>query len=731
MSDQQPAAAQDALQRPSSPMGPLPETDGMQDLRTKMLEIRALALSTEETAKRMHALMTQDYQSRHIIPRKPSTSYGPGATGSLALAALTDEDLRATYHPHDHVQEELDELLGDGLSEPILGCDHYMRNVKIQCFDCQLWFTCRHCHDSSTHLPYPHQLNRKKTQNMLCMICHTAQPAADACHSCGREAAYYYCSKCKLWDNDSTKRIYHCDDCGICRRGEGLGKDFVHCKRCNVCISISTSSSHPCVERATECDCPLCLDYLFSSSTPVVSLLCGHYMHAACYKELMNVTYRCPVCNKSAVNMELQWRKLDDEIRMQPMPEEDFADDEPAAPHPEDPQPADPLDATDSPLAGGLRSLALTNQSNTHRRRVPRKVWVGCNDCGGRGWAAFHWLGLKCPVCDGYNTNQMTPTGSNFRDTPHQSVASSFQRQHDFTGAAILQSFDDPDLAANTLRVPGTAPVAIAHSPARSSNSALSPPSRSYFLSESPSSAHSPRSWASSLSPTRFARRAASGPSTSTSADDEVQPSNADYFALLLARLDRFGISPSEFLSRVGLSPSEFLARLNISPPDFFDRFGISPYDFLARVGRSLSPMRHYLESLDANTRGRAAKAGERMGEVAAAMAEAAAAGGMRWSRRDVAEGMERWEKLWKAEEEDRARARKERGEGDEGEGEQMGFWGADGNFLSGEGEEDAEGHSGEDEEDEEESEEESDSEHESEEGSDAEPDAFELFGHR
>ena len=197
--------------------------------------------------------------------------------------------------------------------QPTLGCMHYLRNVKVQCFDCHRWFTCRHCHDQARDLPFPHSLRRKLIRNMLCMICQTPQPAAEVCCNCGEWAANYFCEKCKLFDNDPNKSIYHCDDCGICRVGEGLGKDYVHCRRCNVCISIATSASHPCVERATEGNCPLCLVLLFESRTPVVSLPCGHYMHGECYKDLMAVTYKCPVCSKSAVNMELQWRKLDDE----------------------------------------------------------------------------------------------------------------------------------------------------------------------------------------------------------------------------------------------------------------------------------------------------------------------------------------------------------------------------------------------------------------------------------
>ncbi|CAD0010345.1 unnamed protein product [Aureobasidium pullulans] len=116
---------------------------------------------------------------------------------------------------------------------------------------------------------------------------------------------------------------------------------------------------------------------------------------------LMHVTYRCPVCNKSAVNMELQWRKLDDEIRLQPMPEDEFED------------------------------SAAAKVNPTHRR-IPRKVFVGCNDCGGRGWSNFHWLGLKCPHCDGYNTSQTAPLGS---ETPG---ARPIVRRHEFAGVNAL-----------------------------------------------------------------------------------------------------------------------------------------------------------------------------------------------------------------------------------------------------------------------------------------------------
>jgi tyrosyl-DNA phosphodiesterase 2 len=112
--------------------------------------------------------------------------------------------------------------------EPVqpLGCRHYKRNVKLQCFTCGGWYTCRFCHDETED----HILPRKETRNMLCMLCGSAQPASDICANCGIRAAWYYCGICKLWNDDANKSIYHCADCGICRVGRGIGKDFIHCK---------------------------------------------------------------------------------------------------------------------------------------------------------------------------------------------------------------------------------------------------------------------------------------------------------------------------------------------------------------------------------------------------------------------------------------------------------------------------------------------------------------------
>ncbi|KAL8711394.1 MAG: hypothetical protein Q9220_004292, partial [cf. Caloplaca sp. 1 TL-2023] len=64
---------------------------------------------------------------------------------------------------------------------------------------------------------------------------------------------------------------------------------------------------------------------------------------------------------RSIVNMEIQFRHLERSIESQPMPRE-FQD---------------------------------------------TKAWIYCNDCNAKSSVKYHWLGLKCGVCDSYNTAQL------------------------------------------------------------------------------------------------------------------------------------------------------------------------------------------------------------------------------------------------------------------------------------------------------------------------------------
>ncbi|KAJ4357657.1 uncharacterized protein N0V89_002233 [Didymosphaeria variabile] len=247
-----PASIADGQNAPSMSES-LPADDGMRHLRARIHEIRALRVGDVDKARMMHGLMTERYN--YLRPTSPSSfvshdrPFTPTSNQSVfsevqyssPVSASSDIDLdnpfnlrpgdtEPTYRPRPThpspdavVEDDEAELLEE---EPSLGCQHYKRNVKVQCYECRRWYTCRHCHDAIEG----HNLDRKKTQNMLCMACGTPQKATEYCKNCGRQSACYYCDICKLWDNNSSKKIYHCADCGICRRGEGLGKDYVHCK---------------------------------------------------------------------------------------------------------------------------------------------------------------------------------------------------------------------------------------------------------------------------------------------------------------------------------------------------------------------------------------------------------------------------------------------------------------------------------------------------------------------
>ena len=246
--------------------GPLPEDDGMGVLRRRIIDIQNKCTTNADKSRLIHELMTEQYNSSQLNlynahqnrARSPASlrsqerpftpSSGPSlfdfvvtsppvsmssAADELDMSDVASEDLEPTYYIKSSGSQQvgnsttssgnLDDLEDE---ERPLGCPHYQRNVKLQCSDCKAWYTCRFCHDEVED----HSLNRRETKKMLCMFCGCDQPASAECIECGESSARYYCGICKLWDNDPEKRIYHCDDCGICRVGQGLGKDFYHCK---------------------------------------------------------------------------------------------------------------------------------------------------------------------------------------------------------------------------------------------------------------------------------------------------------------------------------------------------------------------------------------------------------------------------------------------------------------------------------------------------------------------
>ncbi|XP_053439869.1 RING finger and CHY zinc finger domain-containing protein 1 isoform X2 [Nycticebus coucang] len=232
------------------------------------------------------------------------------------------------------------------------GCEHYDRGCLLKAPCCDKLYTCRLCHDNNED----HQLDRFKVKEVQCINCEKIQHAQQTCEECSTLFGEYYCNICHLFDKD--KKQYHCENCGICRIGPK--EDFFHCLKCNLCLAMTLQGKHKCIENVSRQNCPICLEDIHTSRVVAHVLPCGHLLHRTCYEEMLKEGYRCPLCMHSALDMTRYWRQLDDEVAQTPMPSE--------------------------------------YQNMT--------VDILCNDCNGRSTVQFHILGMKCNICESYNTAQ-------------------------------------------------------------------------------------------------------------------------------------------------------------------------------------------------------------------------------------------------------------------------------------------------------------------------------------
>ncbi|CDO98421.1 unnamed protein product [Coffea canephora] len=246
----------------------------------------------------------------------------------------------------------------------VFGCEHYKRNCKLRAACCGKLFTCRYCHDEVSD----HSMERKATVEMMCMVCLKIQPIGPVCStpSCnGFSMAKYYCSICKFFDDE--RDVYHCPSCNLCRLGKGLGVDVFHCMKCNCCLAMKLED-HKCLEKALETNCPICCEFLFTSSATVRCLPCGHYMHSACFQAYARSNYICPICSKSMGDMAVYFGMLD----------------------------------------ALLANEVLPDEYRSHQQDIL------CNDCQRKGTAQFHWLYHKCGFCGSYNTRVIKAASANF-----------------------------------------------------------------------------------------------------------------------------------------------------------------------------------------------------------------------------------------------------------------------------------------------------------------------------
>lgn len=238
-----------------------------------------------------------------------------------------------------------------------MNCEHYQRNVEIKANCCGKWFACRVCHDDVSD----HYINRFKTELIKCIECSTVQPISNHCvnNECQfteKPFATYFCYNCRLYDN-SGKDIFHCDDCGICRIGNP--DEYEHCHTCGICIK--GDGNHHCHAKSYEGQCVICMENLFDSRSPVITLTnCTHKICQSCHHDyVQHDKYTCPICKRSMHDMTVVFERIDAYMQLTKMP------------------------------------IQYENSQSQ----------ITCNDCQQKSIVSYHFMYHKCLQCGSYNTD--------------------------------------------------------------------------------------------------------------------------------------------------------------------------------------------------------------------------------------------------------------------------------------------------------------------------------------
>lgn len=216
---------------------------------------------------------------------------------------------------------------------------------------CSKSFCCHLCHEEY-HLGHKscHTFNKANIRYIECMRCNKRQRTSNQCTLCDIKFAKYYCDKCKIYSNTSEE-MFHCNKCNACITGNN--KQYKHCDKCKCCIDIYAFNKHKCLANRLDDYCPICLEILRSEPASIMS--CGHAIHRKCFEDLKQASYKCPQCSKTIMDMSIEFKKLDDEIK-----------------------------------------------NDVYTQILNVKIY--CNDCEKTNTIQYHHAGLKCSDCGSYNT---------------------------------------------------------------------------------------------------------------------------------------------------------------------------------------------------------------------------------------------------------------------------------------------------------------------------------------
>jgi RING finger and CHY zinc finger domain-containing protein 1 len=362
--------------------------------------------------------MSSAAQGQGDLRERLSAIRGDSSLSAQEKSRLCQE---AMAQHHSHRTQHHSSVANDTATS----CSHYQKKCSNFLFSCcNLIDPCHRCHSERGTC----QISPPQIQEIMCNECETKQPPSASCVNCKVQFSNSYCPKCQIW---TVKNIHHCDKCRLCR--VGLESEMFHCDNCDCCFT--SSIAHECqLKHPRDACCMVCQELLYSSQRGWISLPCQHFIHCHCANGLLqNGQYRCPTCRKSMVDMKNYWEELRLNIRSQPLPDSIFnfaigsTVDSPMgkfkietisiAPQrtgERDAQTsATPSDPDRQMFTGMLIGWELANHQNakaTFSRaalaRYARVLNIWCNDCAVVSRGPFHFLGLECSICHGFNTVQ-------------------------------------------------------------------------------------------------------------------------------------------------------------------------------------------------------------------------------------------------------------------------------------------------------------------------------------
>lgn len=281
-------------------------------------------------------------------------------------------------------------------------CEHYEKKCSQFYFSCcKIYDPCKRCHMERNLCENP------IVESVECNICFKEQEPSKFCKFCSTSFASYYCSICFIWTD--VDDVYHCDQCGICRRG--TRETTFHCNKCGTCFHKKFQRDHICFKTSyKEKQCIICHEKLFQSCEQSFSLKCSHFVHTKCFQEYISYgNYTCTFCKKSILDMTEQWNYIRKKIEENPIEEDMMSINE---------------GSIVSSKYGKFKIKCIKNNkyegefvewklrdgsfSKGYLSSIEKKLYVlvYCNDCLKKSYSVHHPYGRECKYCKGFNTQE-------------------------------------------------------------------------------------------------------------------------------------------------------------------------------------------------------------------------------------------------------------------------------------------------------------------------------------